>query len=368
MYPQFFSKNFERRTFLKSIAFASIGGLVLTNCKKDDSSDEKKTERVYTKSKVITIKDTKAGKDENSKLRYPVNADVARKMVDDGIVALTGISNLGDAWKSIFPSVSQSTKICIKVNCIASGGGPYVTADRNGLSSHPEVAYAVANSLATMQIDGNSFPLDNITIFDRADIEMKNAGYVINRNEAGIKCYGTIGSVSSGSTANCGKTSYAVNGSAQHFSNIFEQNDYMINLSVLKDHSFAGVTLSMKNNYGVVHMPECEQMHSCEAAVPLLNNLEPLKNKQVLCIVDAIYGIKSGGPEGYPQISPNSLILSKDTVAIDTIGSKMLVEFGMMSGKIPGYIKTADVRYAIGNNNMDYIDHVKIDNSDINVI
>jgi hypothetical protein len=364
MYPQFFSKNFERRTFMKAIALAGIGGFVLANCKKEtDVQDENPDSN--TKSTVVTIKDTRASKVDGSEKKYPVNTNVVKRMVDDGIIALTGISNLGDAWKSIFPTITMNTKICIKVNCIASGGGPYVSASANALSSHPEVAYAIANSLVNIQIDGNSFPIDNVTIFDRSDIEMRNAGYIINKDGAGVKCYGTMGTVSSGSPGNCAETKYLVNGSSQRLSNIFDKSDYMINLCVLKDHSFAGITLSMKNNYGVIHMPECNEMHSCNTAVPLLNNLEPFKTKQVLCIADAIYGIKSGGPEGYPQISPNSLIISKDTVALDVIGANMLVDFGMLSSKVPKYISTADLTYKLGNSKIENIDHIKIDNSTV---
>jgi uncharacterized protein (DUF362 family) len=379
MYPQFFPKNFERRTFMKALTLAGIGGLVYTSCKKDSTTDGVKppavtpqdtttkapaTVRTITTSKVVTIKDLRASVLEGSIRRYPVNQAVVKKMLDDAIIALSGINTVGEAWKSIFPSITLNTKICIKVNCIASGGGPYVPGNKDTLSSHPEVAYSIANCLTAMIIDGSNFPADNITIFDRSDIEMKNAGYTINKDGAGVKSYGTMPFVNSGNSTNYSQTRYSVNGSDQFLSNIFVNSDYMINLCVMKDHSFAGVTLSMKNNYGVIHMPECTQMHTCDIAVPKLNALEPFKKKQVLCIVDAIYGIKNGGPEGYPQFKPNSLILSKDTVATDTIGTKMLVDNGFNASRVPAYLKTADDTYWLGNNKMANIDHTIIDNSD----
>ena len=65
-------------------------------------------------------------------------------------------------------------------------------------------------------------------------------------------------------------------------------SDYMINLSVLKNHGTAGVTLSMKNHYGTCDDPGSIHGGYCDPYIPALNNLSPIRDKQVLNICDAI--------------------------------------------------------------------------------
>jgi uncharacterized protein (DUF362 family) len=103
-------------------------------------------------------------------------------------------------------------------------------------------------------------------------------------------------------------------------------------------------------------------MHATDTAVPILAALEPIRKKQVLCICDAIYGIISGGPEGYPQIKPNTLLLSTDTVSLDRIGSNLLADNGMSKNKIPEYIYIAENTYKLGNSNVKNIELIKITN------
>lgn len=43
------------------------------------------------------------------------------------------------------------------------------------------------------------------------------------------------------------------------------------------------------------------------------------KEKQVINICDALFGVVSGGPGGYPQEVPKSMIFSRDPVAHDRV-------------------------------------------------
>ena len=56
-----------------------------------------------TASKVVVVTDTNA----TDKTAKTVNADVVQIMVDEGIKNYTGIDNVGEAWKSIFPGITQ---------------------------------------------------------------------------------------------------------------------------------------------------------------------------------------------------------------------------------------------------------------------
>jgi uncharacterized protein (DUF362 family) len=278
-------------------------------------------------------------------------------MMDDGIKELTGIEDIGEAWKSIFPDITPDKKICIKVNCIAAGN--------LGLCSHSEVAYAIVNGLLSMQFGDNSFAEENITIFDRSNSELSAAGYSLNNTDVGVQCRGSMNRANSGSTVGHGTTGYSINGSIQYLSSIFEESDYIINLAVMKNHSFAGVTLSLKNHYGTIHMPGCEEMHGnhCDPAVAELNAIEPLQQKQVLCICDAIYAVITSGPGGRPQVVPNKLVLSKDSVALDAICTQILIDNGMAESKrsTAHYIDTAaNDDFNLGVSDINNIDVVRL--------
>ena len=92
-------------------------------------------------SKVVVVTDENASQlyDNDGNKIYFVDQEVVQIMVDNGIKELTGIQDIGEAWKSLFPGITNDKKISIKVNCIAG----------TGLTSHPEVAYSIAHGLAT---------------------------------------------------------------------------------------------------------------------------------------------------------------------------------------------------------------------------
>jgi hypothetical protein len=298
---------------------------------------------------------------------YFVNQEIAQAMVDEGIRRLTGLDSIGEAWKSLFPSITQNKVISIKVNCLGRGGFRLVPSNNNSLAAHPEVAYSVAKSLSHMQFDGYPFPKENIIIWDRSDIELSNAGYTINKGGSGIRCYGTTQNLANNTDDKYMPEAYDVNGTVIHFSKIVEKSDFIINLSVLKAHGNAGVTLSLKNLYGIIDInPGMGSLHSTNSdpAIAQLNNIDIIRNKQVVCICDAIYGLVSGSPTGPPQATPNKLIFSKDPVAIDTIGMKLLREHGMSSSleRMAKHIATAAREpYNRGTNDINRINLAEVD-------
>ncbi|MBN1999642.1 DUF362 domain-containing protein [candidate division KSB1 bacterium] len=117
---------------------------------------------------------------------------------------------------------------------------------------------------------------------------------------------------------------------------LIDETDYLINCSLLKNHSFSGVTFSLKNYYGVINNPNCTNMHNnyCMPGLLELAAIPPIRNKLALNICEAIYGIRSGGPMGYPQISPNSMIFSRDPVALDRVALQFLVDNGLAQSSV----------------------------------
>ncbi|MFQ6008245.1 MAG: DUF362 domain-containing protein, partial [Candidatus Zixiibacteriota bacterium] len=113
--------------------------------------------------------------------------------------------------------------------------------------------------------------------------------------------------------------------------------DYNINLPVLKDHSIAGLSAGMKNMYGAIHNPNKFHDNNCDPFCAHVSNLEPVRKKNRLTVIDAIKVQYNGGP-GYVSnyISYyNGVIMSDDPVAADRLGLKILEHMREVGGLPP---------------------------------
>ena len=333
------NRTYSRRDFSKKILKSAAGFAGISFfCKKSPSSPgngNNGDDLIIEKSPVIAVKH-----DNSTISYYEVDPDIVQNMVDAGIKRLTEIDNVGEAWKSVFPGITRDKKISIKVNCIARQD------HLRGLASHPEVAYSIVNGLKLMNVEGSAFPEENITIWDRSEFELERADYTINRGPAGVKCYGTRYEISQYGLIGGYDDSvvYDIAGTEQYLSKILTQStDYLINLSVLKNHTITGVTMSLKNHYGSCWSPYWMHGGLGEDYITALNALSPIREKQVLCICDALFSIVSNGPMGPPQISTKTLLFSRDTVALDTACSKMLRDNGCNTTQIATYIHRASL-------------------------
>ena len=255
--------------------------------------------------------------DANATNGSSINQPIVQVMMDESIKALTGLTEVGESWKSVFAGISETSIIGIKVNCINSS-----------LPTHPAVATAIVNGLALMDFGGNLFPKNNVIIWDRSNSELTSSGYTLytGSDPATVRCFGTN---QSGVGYDSGVT-FNVYGSTQNPSKILSQLcDYIIDAAVLKSHSQGVVTLSMKNHYGSVNSPGSLQHSSgCSSAVPSLNQqirdvITP-NNIQKLFIIDGLFGLYSGGPGGSPNFNPKYIIMSRDPVACDKQGQNVI--------------------------------------------
>ncbi|TET47724.1 DUF362 domain-containing protein [candidate division TA06 bacterium] len=258
-------------------------------------------------SPVVVVKDPTA-------TDYPtINEPVVQAMMDAGIRALGRNEDLGEAWKTFFPRVDETSVISIKVNCFLT------------LCSHPQVANTIINGLTQMDFGGTPFPENNIIIWDNRDDRLINGGYTINDGPTGARCFGTNHSGAGYDYS----YDMDINGVISHPSRIMKDIcDYMINLAVPKDHSIAGITLCMKNHYGSINNPGSLHSGRCNPYAPILNQLirDQLNRREGIFIIDGMFGIYTGGPGGAPQFIWNGLIMSNDPVACDFEG-KVAIDF-----------------------------------------
>ena len=330
-----FLSRIDRRTFLKIVSITGAAGLIYPRKLISGMSP-------LALSRVVIIEDGSATSG------LTIDADVVQSMVNCGIMSLTQEYDLGAAWKSLFPGVSETSVIGIKVGCL-----------NTTVPTHPEVTYAVANALTEMDFGGTPFPENNIIIFDRRNDELSTSGYTLNEGGSGIRCYGTD-SVSGGYTAE----TYTVHNRTQRLSRIaVEQVDYIVNIAALKNHTIAGVTMCLKNHFGTCNRPEWMHGLYCDPYIPALNSLSPIRDRNRVNICDGLFGIATGGPLGSPQFTANSLLMSEDIVAVDYQAREILADNGCDTIGISGHVDTAaGTPYSLGTNDPAQMDVVNVSN------
>jgi uncharacterized protein (DUF362 family) len=247
---------------------------------------------------------------EESNLLVP---EALREMLDASITALTGLDKARDGWSVLF---SPEERIAIKVNAF-----------RNGLIwTHVPLVTAVTDSLQDAGI-----PAEQIVVFDYYTSELETAGFSINQDGPGVRCYGSESNYTQEGT---------VNGRNTELSDILLECDALINMPVLKSHMIAGISFALKNHYGSVSMPSL--LHSnIENAIAELNALSPIKDRTRLIIGDALTAcLKYRG--SYPYWSSDwkgdSILMSFDPVAIDTTALQMLERLLTDEGDSPASI------------------------------
>jgi uncharacterized protein (DUF362 family) len=235
-----------------------------------------------------------------------INARIVRAVVDETLIALTGTPTTRDAWLTLLPRLQPSEVIGIKVNCINSRQ-----------SSHPQVVYALAQSL----VEAVAFNPNHVIIWDRTSRELKRARYTHNTGATGIRCLATSDDIGYDKQAPV----EVGNGRQVRLSKILSQMcTYLINVPVLKDHGIAGLTLSLKNHYGSIDRPGACHGNRCDPYVANLNAAPQIREKTKLIVCDALYGIYSGGPSGSPQWINRQLLAGTDPVALDYTGLTLI--------------------------------------------
>jgi uncharacterized protein (DUF362 family) len=283
----------DRREFIKSVSAAGLG--LAAGGKILDTNAHRALAQLDM-SKVVISSHPEAVKG------IRINADIARTLVDSGMMQYTGQSTVADAWVSVLKDLSPDDIVTIKVNCI-----------NRSLPSHPEVVDAITAGLIAAGVKEN-----NIIIWDRTSHELTNSGYIRNTGNTGVRCFGS-------NEKGWGYDKQVkTGGRTVKLAKILTSSDHIINVPVIKDHSTAGVTLSMKNHYGSVNNPGSLHGGQCDPFVAELNNAAEIREKTRMIVLDGLIGVYRGGPGGPPQFVYNSVIVGQDPVAIDYQGWKIL--------------------------------------------
>jgi len=345
-------KQMNRRLFLKFITifsgyFAGIFSFPLRLWGQTaDKRSEGKSGGKNPSSKVIGGKSRVVLVRNSAVLtgNHEVDLSVAGEMVNRGMVHLAGESTPDLAWKSLF---KPGDVVGIKVNCL---GG-------REIATHPGIVKAVISGLKSA-----GFPEEDIIVWDRLTKELRSSGYTINKSDKGVKCFGT--------DTNYQRYPEIIGSVGSCFSAIISSFcTALISIPVLKDHDLAGVSVSLKNFYGAIHNPNKYHDNNCDPYIADLNTHPYIKDKLRLIVCDAITLQYQGGPAYKPQwaLDYRSLLLSRDPVAIDRIGTKIIgekrKEKGLPSlkqaGREPIHIATA-AKKGLGTDDLEKIELVNL--------
>lgn len=225
----------------------------------------------------------------------------------DAVAALThravcdalGITDPRQAWKSLF---RPDDVVAVKLNCLAPQ-----------LASSPGIVRAIVQGLGAAGI-----PPNHIIFYDKEDRDLEAAGFTLCAEGDGPYFYGTIGPAKNPGYEErftlVGDTSFRLS------KIVTREATAIINVPVVKQHEYAGMTGALKNHFGSIHNPEDFHKFACDPAISDVNRAVAIASKQRLIIFDALRILYDGGPAYQPGcVVPYwAVMASTDPVAIDT--------------------------------------------------
>ena len=241
-----------------------------------------------------------------------VDVPTVREMMSRGMRSLTGAKNDRDAWARF---VNSKDVVGIKLNC---SGAPHVR-------SAPEVVAAIVENLVALDV-----PARNIYLYERFPDQLKTIHYD-RYLPAGVNIVAI--EMSRGAITGYDPKTYVecdFFGEEDTRSNMIrlvtERFTKIINVPNIKDHGAAGVTGCLKNiAYGgfsnVARSHQHAKTHTL-SFIGTLANVEPLRSRTVLHVMDGLLGVWHGGPfSTIPKFRffPKEIVIGTDPVAMDRV-------------------------------------------------
>ncbi|HXH49575.1 MAG TPA: DUF362 domain-containing protein [Terriglobia bacterium] len=241
-----------------------------------------------------------------------VSQPVVRRMLERGMLELTGKSNVEEAWRLF---IQPADVVGIKIN---PSGAP-------ACYSSPEIVREIISALETIGV-----PAHNIVVYDRYSYEIQLGSYRAFL-PVGVRLVGIENGMLdlSGYDMNvyCQADFFGEWETRSFLAQVVSQEvTKIINVPTLKDHSAAGVTGCLKNlgygSFNNVARSHHQPITFTDPLIGVMCSVEPLRSKAVLHIMDGMREVWHGGPLTQVQsfiAQTGMLILGTDPVAVDTI-------------------------------------------------
>jgi ribosomal protein S18 acetylase RimI-like enzyme len=326
---------------LMFVLFDSGGknNLIAANEKKESSN---KYPMKVKQNDVISVQNEAATnwdyKGENH-LDY-INQEVVDQMVDQGILKLTGMGDLTDAWKRIMVGYVAGDKIAIKPNF-----NNIIHGNRQCFITSPQVIKSLIRGL----VDYLKVREEQVYVYDLCkkipkELVRDRIRYNVNYVE-GID-FPSIWEkvkVRLGWDLSCADKNARINMRNRipdgkggeifcYIPRVVTEAKHLINACLLTNHVFIPVSGPLKNHFGTVRFSNYNQYPVClhgdriEDHIADINLDEHIKNKTRLYVCDGLFGVFSRGEKGginkwetFPCKSgtPNTILFSFDPFSME---------------------------------------------------
>jgi uncharacterized protein (DUF362 family) len=285
-----------------------------------------------------------------------INQAAADRMLSRTLRGLSGATSDSEAWEKIFRHFNTTRgrgnvgyrageHLAIKINCNN-------TTSNTDADNHADASPQSVLALLRQLVHQAGVPQTNITvyeapntsptrvipnrIFDKCNAEFPGVVFAHCTNVYGRALIQWVNNAITYSVAN---------GCGRNLPTVVTNATYLINMSLLKGHSTAGVTLTAKNHYGSINTREHTFIRASTSGLgaysPFVDLIghQHLGQKTLLFMIDGLYGcVNVGSTVSASTAAWNNLFggqwsasyfLSLDPVAIDSVGVDFLrAEFG----------------------------------------
>ena len=257
------------------------------------------------KSRVVVVRNLAMASETDERA---INAMLAAMVHESVRLLAGGKRSREEAWRQY---LKPEDIVGVKLNCIAPPMVP-----------HPAIVEAIAEGASFCAV-----PRNNVIVFDKEDRDLQKSGYTINHGGTDVQCYGTVGPPGAGNPGYEERQTYRRD-TAYHLSRIVSrQCTAIVNVPVIKDHAYAGVTCALKNHFGCIDNPnEFHKRNNCCPAVIDVGKDQYISGKQRLIICDARAVQYEGGPSFKPEyLQPYYAVLAAtDPVAMDATAIRLV--------------------------------------------
>jgi uncharacterized protein (DUF362 family) len=299
----------------------------------------------YPPPKVVHVHDAEATHWDFSSGWYGdhVDQDTVNAMVERGLMELAETASVSEAWASMLPDYLPGKKIAIKVNlnnASCSDADKVIDA----------LIYPVNALIRTLVAAG--VQEEDVWVYDA--VRPMPSRFYGRRQYALARYFDEAGCADEKATFNHIDRSLRVTFSnpaltRRWLTDLLFQATYLINMPILKKHGTHPVTLGFKNHFGSLdnlggsgddnphpYITPSDSRYSPTFS-PLVDiNANPnIAGKTVLTLADGLFGAPSVGAKPIPwqtfsNSAPNSLLFSRDRVAIDCVMCDLLrAEWGL---------------------------------------
>jgi uncharacterized protein (DUF362 family) len=291
-----------------------------------------------------------------------VDQAVVNEMVDQGLVSLTGRGSVVEAWGVLLPTYEPGRRIAIKVNL---NNATQCGDSDNAIDALIEVVNALIRSLVAAGVQAEDIRVyDAIRYMPARFYDRRQYTQALYLDAGG--CADALATFDHVDSSLRVSFSHAALQSERWLTDVLAEATYVINVPILKIHGLPPVTLGFKNHFGSLsdlggggndnphyYIDPLDARYSADHS-PLVDiNANPnIAGKTVLTVGDGLFGAPAvwrapvRWANTYQNQAPNSLLFSRDPVAIDCVMCDLLrAEFGLFDEDAAyDYMRLAELR------------------------